>query len=124
MSLSSHKTVSDDFSQTRYFDFFKTPYDGLSDRLKYQLLPAWRAELDRKGLGHITDLDYFPLPPRPSREFRLRDLDREDKDRRYQLFLRQEQDYQRYYTNLPPDQRLLEHSRPMTQTWIMRWRPS
>ena len=68
MSLSSHKTVSDDFSQTRYFDFLKTPYDGLSDRLKYQLLPAWRAELDRKGLGHITDLDYFPLPPRPSRE--------------------------------------------------------
>ena len=89
MSLSSIKNaLESDLSQTRYFDFLKVPYDGLSERLKYQFLPAWKAELDRKGLGNITDLDYFPLPTRPSRELRLRDLDREEKDSRYRLFVR------------------------------------
>jgi hypothetical protein len=117
MSLSSIKNaLESDLSQTRYFDFLKVPYDGLSDRLKYQLLPAWKAELDRKGLGNITDLEYFPLPPRPSRELRLRELDREEKDSRYRLYVRQEQDYREYVTDYPPDKRLLEHLRPMTQS--------
>ena len=103
MSLSSIKnTLESDLRQTRYFDFLKVPYDGLSDRLKYQLLPAWKAELDRKGLGNITDLEYFPLPPRPSRELRLRELDREEKDIRYRRFVRQEQDYREYITDHPP----------------------
>ena len=90
---SSRSTLDNEFSQTRYFDFLKTPFDGLSDRLRYQVLPAWKAELDRKGLGSITDPSYHPLPSKPLREYRLRDIDRREKDRAFSLFAQQEDDY-------------------------------
>ena len=105
--MSSSRSTIDEFSQTRYFDFLKTPFDGLSDRLRHQVLPAWKAELDRKGLGSITDPSYNPLPDTPSREYRLRDIDRRERDRAFALFAQQEDDYLRYFTDVCPDRQLL-----------------
>jgi len=58
------------YTNGRFYDFRKRPFDGLNKRTVYQFWPAFESELKRKGLSPVMDLRFNPLPTEPTASFR------------------------------------------------------